>query len=214
MKSLNVTSQHALDWVIWWVEGARLAENSWHLGAEGIPPGLLARLREEPGPRLDQYLGMSATWPPPPNLGLLPLLALDEQKWEWLLRLAVVVCSGSQRKAGHRLDDSEWLWCRRLGRALQPGHWLSEQWCDGSVQVQGLRLLRAWVGDPVWRRLRLRFNNALVADAERQPFVGLPRARLDALWQAIGWYVLTFKPQGEPDADLSQLELESSLGTA
>ncbi|MGE7955663.1 hypothetical protein ACQKQA_03520 [Pseudomonas sp. NPDC089530] len=214
MSSLKVTPQQALDWVRWWVEGARQAEASWQLGAEGIAPGLLARLRDESGPWLDQRLGMTAAWPVPPNPGLLPLLALDSRQWQRVLRLAVAVCAGSQPQVGHGLDDAERVWCRRLGRALQPGHWLPGQWRDGSVQVQGLRLMRAWVGEPVWQRLRLRFVRALVEDAERQPFAGLPGARLTALWQAVGWYALTFIPQGMLHADPSQPELESPPGAA
>ncbi|MFJ4192632.1 hypothetical protein [Pseudomonas sp. NPDC089534] len=198
MTSLEVTPPQALAWVRWWVV------------AGPKNPSASARLAQVPEAWLERCAGMDATLPAPPNPGLLPLLALDAAQWSRVLALAAAVCAGSQA-APQGLDEAGRLWCRRLGRALQPGHWLPARWRDGDSRTQGLRLLRAWVGEPVWQRLRLEFAGTPIEDA---PLEGLPHARLASLWQAVGWYALTFTTQGSSHADPSPPEPEPSPGAA
>ncbi|WP_139835895.1 hypothetical protein [Pseudomonas sp. R16(2017)] len=193
MKPQEVTPPQALAWVRWWADAAPPSNTPW-------PAEWRAR-----------HAGMGATRPAPPNGGLLPLLVLDAQQWAKVLSLAVAVCAGSQGEPPPGLDDAGLRWCRRLGRALQPGHWLPARWREGDTQSQGLRLLRAWVGEPVWQRLRLEFACTSIEDA---PLQGVPHARLASLWQAVGWYALTFTTQGSPHADPSPTEPEPSPGVA
>ncbi|QXI31248.1 hypothetical protein [Pseudomonas vanderleydeniana] len=213
MNTLSISEPQALAWVRWWVASGQGADTSWQLGRASLGPEWQARLRAAP-PWVEQHLGLRAAWPEPPNPGLLPLLGLDAGQWQRVLQLAVAVCSGSQSETGLVLDEADRTWCRRLGRALQPGHWLPGHWHDGGIELQGLRLLRAWVGEPVWQRLRLGFARPMVEAAEQQAFEELPPARLNALWQAVGWYALTFITQGPFHVDPSQPELESSPGVA
>lgn len=194
MNQLTVSDEQALVWVRWWVQGARQANASWCLAR--VNSELRACLQRHEGPWLDQLLGMTSAWPPPPNANLLPLLALDDAHWSRGLTLAVAVCVGSQPLPLPGLNQADLVWCRRLGKGLQPGYWLPGQWHEGSPFTRGLRLLRAWVGDLVWQRLRLRFARDAIEEAERLTFTDLPTPRLAALWQAVGWYVITFPPQG------------------
>ncbi|MBX9404943.1 hypothetical protein K5E40_04545 [Pseudomonas baetica] len=205
MNSPQVSPEQALAWVRWWVQGARRAESGWVLGEQGIEPRRLAFLRSHSGPWLDAHLGMSNEWPPSPNPVLLPLLSLDCTQWLRVLNLVVVVCAGSQSAEVGGLSRAELVWCRRLGKALQPGHWLPPSWSADSPEIRGLRLLRAWVGEAVWRRLRLIFDRSRVAAAEAHCFAPLPPQRLTSLWQAVGWYALTFQnEQGTPHVDPPQ----------
>lgn len=206
----RLTDEQALGWVRWWVQGARQADASWRLGEAGVSPELRACLQRLGGPWLDQLLGMTSAWPPPPNANLLPLLALDDARWSRGLTLAVAVCAGNQPLALAGLDPADLIWCRRLGKGLQPGCWLPDQWHEGSPFTRGLRLLRAWVGDQVWQRLRLHFVRDAIEEAERLNFEDLPAPRLAALWQAVSWYAITSPPQGLSHVDPSQPDPESS----
>ncbi|MDI2591021.1 hypothetical protein NYP20_19160 [Pseudomonas sp. N3-W] len=199
MSLINVSQAQALAWVRWWVEGARGADRDWRLGEEGVTPELLAWLRRHPGAWLDRHLHMTSTLPPAPNAHLLPLLGADSGQWSRVLSLVVTVCAGSEALHPGALDRADLIWCRRLGRALQPGHWLPVQWPQGTPHIQGLRLLRAWVGEPVWQRLRLRFARPAIEEAERLAFDDLPAARLAALWQAVVWYASTLSSHKDDD---------------
>lgn len=186
----------ALGWVRWWVEGARNADPDWRLGAASASPEWRAWLHRHPGAWLDQHLNMTSTPAPPPNVTLLPLLSLDATQWPRVLSLVVTVCAGNEPPDDALLEPADLIWCRRLGRALQPGRWLPPQWSDSPRDLQGLRLLRAWVGETVWQRLRLHFARPAVENAEQVLFDALPAARLSALWQAVAWYAFTPSAQG------------------
>ncbi|SEQ35818.1 hypothetical protein SAMN05216600_105154 [Pseudomonas cuatrocienegasensis] len=153
---------------------------------------------------LDRRLGMTSTLPPAPDALLLPLLALSAAQWALALDLCVSVCAGSRMPRPPHLDEPTWLWCRRLGRALQPGHWLPESWDARQSQVAGLVLLRAWVGERLWQRLRITFARDAVGQAERLPLDEIPKARLCALWQAVGGYVLNTRMEEHPHVGQSQ----------
>ncbi|WP_226499274.1 hypothetical protein [Pseudomonas sp. MWU16-30322] len=197
-----VSPEQALAWVRWWVQGARQAEADWALGEQNVATHCLAFLRSHSGPWLDAHLGMSAEWPATPNPVLLPLLSLDREQWRRVLNLVATVCAGSQTPQPPGLSQPELIWCRRLGKALQPGNWLPPTALADTAEIRGLRLLRAWVGESVWSRLRLTFARSRVVDAERVSFASLPGQRLTSLWQAVSWYALTVpNEQGTPHVD-------------
>ncbi|MGE8187526.1 hypothetical protein [Pseudomonas sp. NPDC086278] len=214
MSLLNISDEQALAWVQWWVSGARVADSSWCLGDAPVRPELWAWLQRHPSAGLDRYVGLTATLPPTPQANLLPLLRLNTAQWSRVLNLVVQVCAGNDPLRETDLDAADLIWCRRLGRALQPGRWLPAQWPGSAAHVQGLRLLRAWVGEPVWQRLRLHFDRRRIEDAECVAFDNLPASRLEALWQAVAWYAITLFAEGPPHADPSQPDPQSTSGSA
>lgn len=196
--------ESALRWVDWWVRGAEQA-----YGDLPADSALRTWLREHPEERLPD-----TEMPPPPNLILLPLLALEPAQWSRLFSLVATVCDGAHRPARLGLGPAELIWCRRLGKALQPGRWMPVTGFADAPDIQGLRLLRAWVGETVWQRLRLSFARADVVEAERHPWHGLPATRLIALWQAAAWYWLTLFAQGPSYDDPPQSDPQPASDAA
>ncbi|MBX8516378.1 hypothetical protein K5D69_16925 [Pseudomonas cichorii] len=202
---MKVSEPQALVWVCWWTQGWRQAHESWQLhDSAGMSASTLRLLGQVDDAMVDRYLGMTSTLPPAPDALLLPLLELDDEQWALALELCVGICAGSRVPRPDSLDEPTWLWCRRLGRALQPGHWLPEHWDARQPRVAGLSLLRAWVGDRLWPRLRVKFARDAVDQAECLSLDDIPQARLCALWQAVGGYVLSNSIEGSPHVDQSQ----------
>lgn len=195
----------SLYWVRWWAEGWRDTHASWQLPAElQLPLPMLELLRKTRGAWLDRRLGVMSSIPPPPPVTLLPLLPLAPEQWQHVFSLVVTVCGGSVVRSRNLLAKPDPLWCRRLGKALQPGHWLPATWREYRAEAVGLALLRAWVGERVWEKLRFRFLRLDVEEAERMTCDNIPQIKLAALWQAVVWYALNFTPQGPPHVDPSE----------
>ncbi|MBT2298555.1 hypothetical protein [Pseudomonas fluorescens] len=204
----DLNDEPALRWVDWWARGAKGPVGALAV-SETVPEPLRGWLRQHPEERR-----AGTAMPPPPNLILLPLLALEPEQWSRLFSLVVTVCDGGHRPARPGLGPAELIWCRRLGKALQPGRWLPAITSADATDIQGLRLLRAWVGEVVWQRLRHSFARADVIDAERQPWHGLPGTRLTALWQAAAWHSLTLFAQGSSHVDPSQFDPQPASDAA
>jgi hypothetical protein len=205
---MKVSEPQALVWVCWWTQGWRQAHASWQLrDAAGMSEATLSLLGQVDEAMLDRCLGMTSALPPAPDTLLLPLLDLSAAQWALALELCVSVCAGSRMPRPDTLQEPTWRWCRRLGRALQPGRWLPENWDARQPQVAGLMLLKAWVGDQLWQRLRVKFAREAVDQAECLLLADIPNAKLCALWQAVGGYVLNIHSeenyhvgQSQPDA--------------
>ncbi|PCK90888.1 hypothetical protein PsyrCH409_16765 [Pseudomonas viridiflava] len=205
---MNISEPQALIWVRWWAQGWRDAHSSWQL-LEQANASTLHLLEQVSAQSADRCLGMTSAIPPMPEALLIPLLDLAPQEWTLALRLGVTVCAGTHRPRTADLDESAHLWCRRLGKGLQPGCWMPEQWSPDPCEVAGLSLLRRRVGERLWQRLRLRFDRTAVEEAERMVFEEVPAVRLRALWQAIAGYVLNARNEGNTHVDPSQSEPSS-----
>lgn len=207
MSHLIVSDEQALAWAHWWVQGARQAHVSWCLNDSGVTAALRDRLGDQWVDRLQDITGVL---PPSPNSSLITLLQLDEAHWLRLLMLVSAICAGSQLRNTTGLEPSDLNWCLRLAKALQPGCWLPSQWQQGSPFAGSLRLLRSWVGDSVWQRLRLRFARDAIVEADEVFLDSLPALRLEALWHASTWYVLTLPLQGVSCGDTPQVDTSIS----
>ncbi|WP_249584549.1 hypothetical protein [Pseudomonas viridiflava] len=204
---MNISEPQALIWVRWWAQGWRDAHSSWQLLEQANANVATLHLLEQVSTQsADRCLGMTSAMPPEPEALLMPLLDLDPQEWALALRLCVTVCAGTHRLRTADLDESAHRWCRRLGKGLQPGRWMPEQWNPDPCEVAGLSLLRRRVGERLWQRLRFRFDRTAVEEAERMVFEEVPAVRLRALWQAIAGYVLNARNEGNTHVDPSQSE--------
>ncbi|MBV4464946.1 hypothetical protein AB7M29_004867 [Pseudomonas sp. F-14 TE3623] len=204
----------SLYWVRWWAQGWCDTHAGWQLPAEPqLPLPMLELLRKTRGAWLDRRLGFMTSIPPPPPIALLPLLPLAPEQWQYVFNLVVTVCGGSVVRSPNLVAEPDHIWCRRLGKALQPGQWLPATWRECRAEAVGLALLRAWVGERVWGKLRLRFLRFDVEEAERMTCDTIPHVKLTALWQAVAWYVLNFTQQGPPHVDPSEPDTRQPSAT-
>lgn len=125
-------------------------------------------------------LGVTPSPPPAPQADAMHWLSLTEQQQAQALALAAAICCANP--SSHLpVSDEQWSWCRGLAKALRPGLWL-----EGEV-VDARCMLGAWLGEGCWSRLRL----AWAPDDVLVPARNLPARKLDALWHAVLWKVLT-----------------------
>ncbi|WP_260954409.1 hypothetical protein [Pseudomonas citri] len=177
-----------LNWLRWWAHGWSDAHPSWELAARcGVDAGLFETCGKLRYSWLSHRLEVRALPAQKPHPALLRLLLLEPQGRQRALELAVVICGGSEPLS--TLDDACHTWCRRMAKALQPGNWIPEGWRQYPCEEAGLLLLKAWVGQPCWEKLRLGFARGAVEAVERITMPAMPSSRLDAMWEAVSWHV-------------------------
>ncbi|WP_251977526.1 hypothetical protein [Salinicola avicenniae] len=169
----------ALGWVRWWSQPWWQAHESWWpTSLQSLSPQRLAGLAEGYHQSIGVEFGIEPAMPERADEALQALVLSAPTRWQLTLALASTMCDPG-RETG--LTVAQHRWCERIARGLRPGHWLEP---GGDV----LMLLREWVSEPCWARLRLRFCRQRVASLEHQPRPGaLHAGRLETFWQAAIW---------------------------
>lgn len=208
MNAADASRAQELMWVRWWVQLREFADPSWplsriELARERLPSRLLIFLEQNPAPGMASFVVSIIGFPPPLDPQLSPFFWGGKSEVRRVLTLIATICAGqgTRRREGLHPDDE--IWCRRVAKALQPGQWLPQSWQVDDDDILVLRLLRAWVGEVLWKRLRLQFCHSNIIQAERVMYEGLPTHRLSALWRAVGWHTAT---QGDNDVDMSHID--------
>lgn len=181
-----------LRWVQWWAEAERHADFSWRitekaLATTPLPASLLAFLEQAPQPL--NLFASSLGYPPQFDARMWPLTLMGGCQLQQFLALATTICVGPASHAKEQLPALDLIWCQRVSKALRPELWLPSSWQIEESQAHTLGLLRAWVGEAIWKRLRLQFPRPCILQAELIVYEGLPASRLSTLWQALGWYI-------------------------
>ena len=125
-------------------------------------------------------LGITPSQPPAPQVDAMHWLSLTEQQQAEALALVAAICFANPALQA-QVSDEQWAWCRGLAKALRPGLWLGAEVLDARC------LLGAWLGEGCWSRLRL----AWAPDEVLVPALNVPARKLDAVWHAVLWKVLT-----------------------
>jgi hypothetical protein len=186
--NVATSAEQSLYWLRWWAYGWSHAHPSWHLQARiGLDPELAATVGKIRYSWLSHRLDVIALPAQKPRPALLRLLQLAPESRQRALDLAVAICSGGA--SGPDLDETGHTWCRRMAKALQPGYWIPEGWRQYPPEEAGLLLLKAWVAEPTWRKLRLGFPRPAIEAVERITLPAMPSPRLDAVWEAVSWHV-------------------------
>ncbi|MBT2375472.1 hypothetical protein [Pseudomonas fluorescens] len=208
MSTTEASRAQELMWVQWWIQLKQFADPSWELSRialarKRLPSRLLTFIEESAGPGMAGFVVSIVGFPPRPHPRLWPFMFASKGEIQRVLALIVTICAGQGARMREGLHPDDEVWCRRVGKALQPGQWLPQNWQVDDDDIFALRLLRAWVGNAIWERLRLQFSHPRIMQAERVIYEGLPARRLAALWQAVGWYAAT---QGEVDVDIPNVD--------
>ncbi|WLG88023.1 hypothetical protein [Pseudomonas cucumis] len=186
--SVGANTELSLDWLRWWAYGWSHAHPSWCLQARiGLDAELWTTVGQIRYSWLSHKLDVMALPAQKPRPALWRLLQLAPEGRQRALDLAVAICGGGE--SGPTLDDAGHTWCRRMAKALQPGYWMPEGWRHYPPEVAGLLLLKAWVAEPCWEKLRLGFPRTAVEAVERITLPAMPLSRLDAMWEAVSWHV-------------------------
>ena len=168
-----------LDWVRWWSLAWREADRDWY------PPALrlltapqLDALARAHHAALARRFGITPCTPPPPDPSVLSLCCGTPRTLHLACQLVANTCS--PLTVSDELSPQDQAWCERTAKALRPGHWL-EQGQDS------LALLRAWLEERTWERVRLAFPHSRIVALESQPTPRPPVAKLNTLWQSACW---------------------------
>jgi hypothetical protein len=168
-------------WVHWWYTAWRQAEEEW------CPPALrfldksrldaLARSRHA---ALGRSFGITPCTPPRPKPAVQSMICGDPRVRSLTYALVDAICAPVSSRA--ILAQEQRQWCQSIAKSLRPGHWLG----DGA---DSLVLLRAWLGDAAWERVRLQFPRSRILALEDHPLPlpQPPASRLDTLWQSAYW---------------------------
>jgi hypothetical protein len=182
--SAELSMREHLAWAHWWAFPWKYAHEDWRGNQYATIEALYQRGRRVPG----DLTGVAACLPPAPQPTVLHLaLSSNEQ-----LNLALTLIHDTfNPEACPSLSDTHHLWCIRLSKALPPGML--------SPEDDPLRLLHSWLDPLIWQRIRLRFARARASEVEkRQLCLENASSRLDTLWQAVVWRVMSLP--GEPTA--------------
>ncbi|KAF1006977.1 MAG: hypothetical protein GAK32_02375 [Pseudomonas fluorescens] len=163
------------DWVNWWCCTWRWMHPGWQPRLASFTNLLRSRHGD-----VQVALDITPSPPPTPHAGAIQWLSLTEQQQSQALALVAAICF-AKPSAQPQVSDEQWSWCRGLAKALRPGLWLQEEELDARC------MLGAWLGEGCWSRLRLTW----APDDELAPAPDLPARKLDALWHAVLWKVLT-----------------------
>ena len=110
-------------------------------------------------------------------------LSLDHQNLVALLLVEVV-----RKGASHgQLTTPDEEWCRHLAKALRPGLWLNEAILNTDPEVLLCLVIRQFVEQDLWQRLRVTLPYRAVQTAELLANEPLARNRINQLWQSVLW---------------------------
>ncbi|WPC73473.1 hypothetical protein [Vibrio porteresiae] len=110
-------------------------------------------------------------------------LSLDRQNLVALLLVEIV-----RKGASHgQLAAPDEEWCRHLAKALRPGLWLNEAILNTDPEVLLCLVIRQFVAQELWQRLRVTLPHRAVQTAELLANEPLPRNRINQLWQSVLW---------------------------
>lgn len=167
------------DWVNWWCCTWRWMHPGWQPQLAPFTPVSRSRHTD-----LLNCLGVTPSQPPVPQVDAMHWLSLTEQQQTQALALVAAICFANPALQA-QVSDEQWAWCRGLAKALRPGLWLGAEVFDARC------LLGAWLGEGCWSRLRLAWAPDEVLVPVLVPVLNVPARKLDALWHAVLWKVLT-----------------------
>lgn len=163
-------------WVRWWARPWETHQSDREVIGLYTASIDLCRSQHE---RVSTALAIKPCLPPFPSPALMQLVQASPRQRD---RMLTLISSIYQPTLSHSLNDSEYLWCQSLAKALPS---------DPSMPnvEDPLQYLRAWVEPAVWQRLRLGFAPQRVLDVEKRSVLPDSHGRLNTLWQAVIWRV-------------------------
>lgn len=181
-----MNSEQVAFYLQWWCFTWRWADPSWFAGwqATGLDEAGIEHLAPTRHAEWMALLGVPTEQPPEPSDAVLKWLSLSEEQRDEVLRLANRVCFPEQQAVAEVAPEQE-QWCRSIAKGLRPGAWLKT---NGPVDIRVL--LASWLGDACWPRIRMSWPKEQVTELASGS-AEWPARKLDALWQALVWRVLT-----------------------
>lgn len=174
-----------LRWIHWWRNGWRhKRHHSWPLPEElHIIHAVIAHAEAHQRYWMDSLFGVQPTTIPEPTEALVNVIELLQQQRFLLFEVLFCVCVDHPQSVYRYMSSGAQQWCRRLAMGLKPGLWTPPLSSD--PEITGIVLLRGWVGEPVWSRMRFSLPKEKVEEVERQPAVNITAHKLTTLWLAV-----------------------------
>ena len=130
---------------------------------------------------------LNSSHAPSPDNTLISWLQVDEHQRQRACYLASeIALRGS---ANERLSPSDTEWCRHIAKALRPNVWLPAEMMSNHQDILGLWLLKQWVADDIWQRLRLWLPYSQIGKLNQLADATLPELRIQPLWHSIVWRI-------------------------
>lgn len=181
-------TNEALAWAQWWFSPWRQAHEEWDELSQCVGLDDLWRAQHS---RASVALNIAPCLPLPPQGAVLQLALASAEQLQQMLALLGHIC---HRPVDGAVSDAQHLWCLRLSKAITV-----EALLPGDADP--LHLLQAWVEPTVWQRLRLRFPPQRVRRLEYQQLaLEDTRGRLDTLWKALVWRVISPNDEDFPSS--------------
>nr|WP_288913858.1 type III secretion protein [uncultured Pseudomonas sp.] len=166
-------------WVRWWCNPWDWAHPAWQerfASSAGASIDACDALMVSRHGAFVQSVGIDPSQPPIIAESVLRWLTLTSSQRDRALALAQQICFTQTER-----DGADGRWCWAVTRGLRPGAWLKSQSHDARL------VLGAWLGPPYWSRLRLAWPPDEVAESPVQA----PENKLQTLWQAVLWRVMS-----------------------
>ncbi|WP_433646878.1 hypothetical protein [Kosakonia pseudosacchari] len=174
-----------LRWIHWWRDGWRhKRHHSWPLPEElHLIHAVITYAETHQRLWIDNLFGVKPTAIPEPTEAFINVIELLQHQRVLLFEALFCVCVAGPSSVYHFLSPDAQQWCRRLAMGLKPGLWMPPLSSD--PEITGIILLRGWVGEPVWSRMRFSLPKENVEVVEHQADITLAPQKLSALWMAV-----------------------------
>lgn len=171
-----------LDWINWWATPWEKAlEEWWPPLLKALDAAQLETLRTVSPNSFLRAFDITPYFPDQPNNLVLRLVNMNSEEWTHLHHLSLAVCSPSKPSP---LSEGQRIWCERFAKGVRPGRWLNEG-------DDPFFLLKLWLNEPAWERVRLVLPREHVAPLESLVPAEEPSKRqLRIFWESLIWRVL------------------------
>ncbi|MCZ3385198.1 hypothetical protein O3S68_23285 [Kosakonia sp. SOY2] len=174
-----------LRWIHWWRDGWRhKRHHSWPLPEElHLIHAVIAHAEAHQRHWIDSLFGVKPAAIPEPTEAVINVIELLQHQRVLLFEALFCVCVDHPQSVYRVMSSGALQWCRRLAMGLKPGLWTPPLSPD--PDITGIILLRSWVGEPVWSRMRFSLPKEKVEEVERQPVIPVTAHKLSMLWMAV-----------------------------